>query len=108
MERFLATAEPRTAAILGGNQLLEGALQTVRRRGLQLGQQLSLVCCDDIPLGRLYDPPIATVMRDAGMLGQRAAEILLQQIERPHPTEPIVLSTWFELRGSCSPLTQYV
>jgi LacI family transcriptional regulator len=106
MERFLSTAESRTAVILGGNQLLEGALRVVRRRGLRLGQQISIACCDDIPLSRLYDPPIATIMRDANLLGLRAAEILLEQIEERHPTDPIVLPTWFELRGSCSPLVQ--
>lgn len=104
MERFLSPSESRTAVILGGNQLLEGALRVVRRHGVRLGQEVSLVCCDDLPLSRLFDPPIATIMRDTGLLGQRAAEILLAQIERAHPTEPILLPTWFELRGSCAPL----
>ena len=103
MERFLDAAKPPTAVLLGGNQLLEGALRVVRRRGLELGKQLSLVCCDDIPLSRLFDPPIATVMRDTGLLGQQAAQILLQQIESPRATEPVVLPTWFERRPSCAP-----
>jgi LacI family transcriptional regulator len=104
MERFLSMATPRTAIILGGNQLLEGALQVVRNRGIRLGEELSVVCCDDIPLGRLYDPPIATIMRDSGLLGERAAGVLLDQTKASHPTEPIVLPTWFELRPSCAPL----
>ncbi|HWZ71261.1 MAG TPA: LacI family DNA-binding transcriptional regulator [Casimicrobiaceae bacterium] len=104
MDRFLNAAAPRTAVILGGNQLLEGALHVMRRRGLKVGADVSLVCCDDIPLGRLYDPPIATVMRDPGLLGQRSAEILLEQIEARCSTNPIMLPTWFVLRGSCLPL----
>jgi LacI family transcriptional regulator len=104
MERFLAAAPAPTAVILGGNQLLEGALRSVRHHGLRLGRDLSLICCDDLPLSRLYDPEIATIMRDMSLLGQRAAEILLDQIERPHPTAPITLPTWFELRSSCAPL----
>jgi LacI family transcriptional regulator len=103
MERFLDAARPPTAVVLGGNQLLEGALRVIRRRGLKLGEELSLVCCDDIPLSRLFDPPIATVMRDTSLLGQQAAQILLQQIEAPHPTQPVVLPTWFERRASCVP-----
>ena len=103
MARFLDAAKPPTAVVLGGNQLLEGALRVVRQRGLKLGEDLSLVCCDDIPLSRLFDPPIATVMRDTGLLGQQAAQILLQQIESPQPTQPVVLPTWFERRASCAP-----
>jgi hypothetical protein len=36
----------------------------IHRRGLRLGSDLSLVCCDDVPLSRFHQPPIATVMRD--------------------------------------------
>ena len=103
LEHLLESDAPPTAVILGGNQLLEGALRVVSRRGVRLGQQLSLVCCDDISLGRLYQPAIATVHRDTGLLGKRAAELLLQQIDAPHSTEPVLLPTWFEARDSCGP-----
>lgn len=104
MEGFLAAARPPTAVILGGNQLLEGALRAVRQRGLRLGEQLSLVCCDDVALSRMYDPPIASVLRDPALLGQRAAEVLLEQIKDPHQTTPVLLPTSFELRASCGPV----
>ncbi|MET0963596.1 MAG: LacI family DNA-binding transcriptional regulator [Noviherbaspirillum sp.] len=103
IEHFLADARPPTAIILGGNQLLEGALRSVRRHGLLLGRDLSLVCCDDIALGRLFEPPIATVMRNTALLGQRAATLLLEQMQDPHATEPVILPTWFEARASCGP-----
>jgi len=102
MERFLKGKERRTAVILGGNQLLEGALSVVRRRNIRLAKDVSLVSCDDVPLSRLYDPPIATVMRDTQLLGREAAQILLEQIKSPHDAHTIVLPTWFEPRGSCS------
>lgn len=101
IEHFLADARAPSAIILGGNQLLEGALRAIRRHGLQLGRELSLICCDDVALSRLFDPPIATVMRDTALLGQRAAEVLLEQIRDPHPTGPVILPTWFEARASC-------
>lgn len=103
VERLLDSDKPPSAIILGGNQLLEGALRVVRRRGLTLGTQLSIVCCDDIPLGRMYQPAIATVMRDPALLGRSAAQVLLEQIGTPHPSTPVLLPTWFEHRGSCGP-----
>jgi LacI family transcriptional regulator len=103
LEEMLSGAVPPSAVILGGNQLLEGALRVVHRRGLQLGKDLSLVCCDDVPLGRFHQPPIATVMRDSALLGKRAAELLLAQPETPGTNEPVYLPTWFEPRASCGP-----
>jgi LacI family transcriptional regulator len=104
LERLMDNPSPPTAVILGGNQLLEGALRAVRRRGLKLGEALSLICCDDVPLSRLHEPPIATVMRDTALLGQRAAQLLLAQIEQPQPSETVILPTWFETRASFGPL----
>lgn len=106
MERLLDMTPAPTAVILGGNQLLEGALRVIRRRGIQLGRELSLVCCDDVALSRLFEPPIATVMRDNVRLGQRAAQLLLDQLQAPHASEAELLPTWFELRASCGPAPQ--
>lgn len=104
MERFLKGRKRCTAVILGGNQLLEGALRVVHRQGIELGRSLSLVCCDDLALSRFHTPPIATVMRDTALLGRKAAEMLLLRIEVPGEPETIVLPTWFVARGSCGPL----
>lgn len=106
MERLLDMTPAPTAVILGGNQLLEGALRVIRRRGIQLGRDLSLVCCDDVALSRLFEPPIATVMRDNVRLGQRAAQLLLDQLQTPHSSEAELLPTWFELRASCGPVPE--
>jgi LacI family transcriptional regulator len=101
LEEMLAAKRPPSAIMLGGNQLLEGALQVVHQRGLQLGIDLSLVSCDDVPLCRYHQPAIATVMRDASLLGARAAQILLAHIEAPGERETVTLPTWFEPRPSC-------
>jgi LacI family transcriptional regulator len=104
MERLLDMRPTPTAVILGGNQLLEGALRVIRRRHIKLGSELSLICCDDVALSRLFEPPIATVMRDNTLLGQRAAQLLLKQLQAPHASEAVMLPTWFEQRASCGPV----
>ncbi|HEV2275316.1 MAG TPA: LacI family DNA-binding transcriptional regulator [Acidobacteriaceae bacterium] len=102
MTTLLDAADPPTAVILGGNQLLEGALAVIRARGLCLGSDLSLVCCDDVPLGRLFETPISIVMRDTALMGQSAARLLLEAITEPrHEPATAVLPTWFESRASC-------
>jgi LacI family transcriptional regulator len=101
VEEMLSLKRPPSAIVLGGNQLLEGALEVVHRRGLKIGTDLSLVSCDDVPLCRFHQPAIATVMRDASLLGARAAQLLLSHIEAPGEPETVSLPTWFEPRASC-------
>jgi LacI family transcriptional regulator len=102
LTRLLDSPHPPTAVILGGNQLLEGALAVVRARNLRLGRDLSLVCCDDVPLSRLFEPRISTVMRDTELIGQSAARLLLESVTKPQrKPSTVVLPTWFESRASC-------
>jgi LacI family transcriptional regulator len=102
LTQLLDSSEPPTAVILGGNQLLEGALEVIRERRIRLGQDLSLVCCDDLPLGRLFETPISTVMRDTSLIGQTAARLLLGSLSEPwREPSTVVLKTWFEPRASC-------
>ena len=102
MTELLNSSRPPTAVILGGNQLLEGALAVVQSRNLRLGRDLSLVCCDDVPLGRFFETPISTVMRDTDLMGQTAAQLLLESISEPRrPARTVMLPTWFESRASC-------
>jgi len=103
LDDMLSAKRPPSAIVLGGNQLLEGALESVHRLGLQLGTDLSLVSCDDVPLSRFHQPAIATVMRDASLLGAKAAQILLAHLETPGEPETVNLPTWFEARPSCGP-----
>lgn len=99
--KVLDSARPPTAVILGGNQLLEGALAVVRARNLVLGRDLSLVCCDDVPLGRLFESPISTVMRDTMLIGGSAAQLLLESVAKPRrKPSTVTLPTWFEARAS--------
>jgi Transcriptional regulators len=102
LTKMLDSSEPPTAIILGGNQLLEGALEVVRDRGLELGSDLSLVCCDDIALSRLNHVPVSTVMRDTDLIGRSAARLLLESMADPQSRQSvIVLPTWYEGRASC-------
>lgn len=100
--QMLDSSDPPTAIILGGNQLLEGALEIVRVRGLRLGSDLSLVCCDDIALGRLNEPPISSVIRDTDLIGRSAARLLLESMGDPDCLQStVMLPTWYEARASC-------
>lgn len=100
---MLDSAEPPTAIIAGSNQLLTGCLRTIVQHGLRLGDDLSLVTCDDVPLTELYTPPIATISRDNVAIGHAAADLLLRQLRGDREPRTVMLETTFQPRASCAP-----
>ncbi|HYM82650.1 MAG TPA: substrate-binding domain-containing protein, partial [Candidatus Dormibacteraeota bacterium] len=88
--------------IAGGNQVLIGCLRALDHARLEVGRDISLVTCDDVPLSELYHPPIATICRDNVDIGRTAAELLLRVLAGG-PASTIVLPTVFQARASCVP-----
>lgn len=95
--------DPRpTAIIAGGNMLMHGALRVLRDTGIVLGEDMSFVGCDDVAIAELHSPPIAVVRRDNRGLGQRAAQLLLAELETGTQADEVVLPTDFVARPSCA------
>lgn len=103
-QRLLDQHAPPTAIIAGGNQLLIGVLDELRERGLRVGEDISLVSCDAVPITELYAPPIAIVKRSTAEIGRQAAALMLQLIgEEGSEPERVLLPTEFVPRPSCAP-----
>jgi LacI family transcriptional regulator len=102
--QLLDAAEPPTAIVAGGNQLLVGTLEELLARELRVGSDISLVSCDAIDVTELFTPPIAVVRRDNREIGRQAASLLLERVgeEDPGP-RTVLLPTTFEPRPSCAP-----
>lgn len=101
-ESLLASSDPPTAIIAGGNQPLVGCLRALIRHGLRPGRDISLVTCDDVPLAELYDPPISVIDRDTVGLGRAAAELLLRHLRGDEDPRTVILPMTFRLRASCT------
>jgi LacI family transcriptional regulator len=101
--RLLDASEPPTAIITGGNQLLSGTLIELRDRGLAVGADVSVVCCDSVSTTELHQPPIAVIRRDPVALGRSAAELLLRRLDGGTAPESMTLPTEFVARASCAP-----
>ena len=101
--QLLSQPDPPTAIIAGGNQLMLGALKVLHARGIRLGEKVSFVGCDDIPISELYDPPISVVRRDNAAIGRCAAELMLEALRDPEYRADMVLPTEFVARPSCGP-----
>jgi LacI family transcriptional regulator len=113
---LLDDAKPPTAILVGGNQLVVGALTEIRDRGLRIPQDLSIISTDDTAVTDLHSPPIATVRRDNVELGTTAATLLLERMRQhardhenhdrsePPAARVILLPTEFVPRESCGPV----
>jgi LacI family transcriptional regulator len=100
---LLALPERPTAIVSGGNQLLIGCLKVLQEQGLEVGRDISVVTCDDVPLSNLHRPPIASVSRDTVALGRTAAELLLKRLSGSHEPETVILPTTYSPRASVAP-----
>jgi LacI family transcriptional regulator len=103
-EAVLVRPERPTAIVCGGTPVLLGLLPVVHGHELIIPTDLSLVCCDDIDVTRLYRPPITVVRRDMNAIGATAAELLIERLEggRTGPGVTRRFATEVVLRGSCA------
>jgi len=97
--QLLAHHQP-TGLLAGGAQLSLGALEAIRRSELRIGSDIDFVAVDGIPLMRVFVPPISTVDRDAIMLGETAAQLLIEMLDDGAPPRVITLPTVYVKRSS--------
>ena len=71
------TLNSRPTAILAANDLMAvGALRGLRRAGLQVPRDVSVIGCDDIALAGLTDPQLTTIMIPRTAIGASAVEAI--------------------------------
>ncbi len=91
-----------TAALCFNDIVAIGAVHALSRRGRQAGVDFAIVGFDDIAEAAQMSPPLTTVAVDATGLGERAARMLLRQIEIGVPcVEPSVGEARLIVRDSC-------
>jgi LacI family transcriptional regulator len=102
MRRLLELEEPPTAVFAVNNLVAVGAIEAVRARGLEVPDDVALVCFDDIEYAsRLY--PFLTVMaQPAETLGSLGTQLLLERVEgrAPEQHRVVVLPAQFVVRKS--------
>ena len=81
------------------------ALATVRaarRLGRSVPQDLALIGFDGIEIGMMTDPTRATIVTEAGAMGRRAADAVLQALSQQGPVEPPRIPMDFTFRFGTS------
>jgi LacI family transcriptional regulator, repressor for deo operon, udp, cdd, tsx, nupC, and nupG len=91
-----------TALFCDDDVVAAGAYLGARELGLRIPRDLSVVGFDGLDIGRVLDPPVTTVVADAGELGRIAFELLITQLQGKRPRSR-VLPVELEVRGSTAP-----
>lgn len=101
MKELLSLAQRPTAVFVASDVVAMGAIQAIKRAGLNIPNDMAIVGFDDIPLAEYYNPALTTIRLPAYGLGWAAADRLIHMIqgEKPEP-EGIILESKLIIRNS--------
>lgn len=98
MERLMSLRRPPTAVYAHSDEMAYGALQVIRRSGLRVPQDISVVGIDDEPVSQLLD--LTTVRQDARLQGELAARRIAAELRGDPVDRALLVPTRLVLRGS--------
>lgn len=90
MRALLELAEPPTAVFAAADLMAVGAINAANDAGLEVPGDLAVVGFDDIQLAGLLNPTLTTIRQDKPGLGLAAARALVEQIDNPEITPPVL------------------
>lgn len=80
MEQLLNQPTPPTAVFCHSDVMALGALSHIKRRGLKVPDDVSIIGFDNIALAQFCDPPLTTVSQPRFEIGRQAMLLLLDQL----------------------------
>jgi LacI family transcriptional regulator len=102
MTSMLALPEPPTAIFAAADMMAVGAIRAARAAGRDVPGDLAVVGFDDIRVAELLSPPLTTIRQDMVGIGLAAGRALIEQIEDPDATPPVLtLPVELVVRASC-------
>lgn len=101
-EELLALPKPPTAIFAGNDEMAVGAYQAVRRAGLRVPDDVSIVGFDDAPIATRIWPALTTVRLPIRHMGRTAVQLLVSNHDRVAMEPPVATSVMPSLivRGS--------
>lgn len=103
MRRLLELEDPPTAVFTVNNLVAVGAIEAIRASGLEVPDDIALVCFDDIEYASRLYPFLTAMEQPAETFGTLGTQLLLERIEGRGPGRErvVVLAPQFIVRKSC-------
>jgi LacI family transcriptional regulator/LacI family repressor for deo operon, udp, cdd, tsx, nupC, and nupG len=104
MVELLGLPQPPTAVLASSDELAFGAMHALYDAGLSVGEDVSLVGFDDLPLAAHMHPPLTTLRQPRRRVGEQLAALLIAAIEkRGRKPEHVLLGARLIVRRSTGP-----
>lgn len=102
MNRWIERDRVPTAVFCASDTMATGALLALHQAGLAVPEEVAVVGFDDLPTSRYTVPPLTTVHQPIYEKGERAATVIIDQIEKEQPEVVRAnLSAELVVRQSC-------
>ncbi len=103
MLRLLSRRTLPTALFITNDVVALGAMDVVKREGIHIPQEISIVGCDDIDFFGQADPPLTTVCTDLEEFGTVGVQRLFSLMENPHQSSQVIrVPLQLIIRGSAA------
>lgn len=100
MAELLSLTEPPTAVFIHSDEMAFGALATIRRAGLRVPEDISVISVDNHPLSAHLD--LTTVGQDVHRQGRMAGQLVIDALAGRPVQDETILPTRLVPRGSTS------
>ncbi|UMP00110.1 LacI family DNA-binding transcriptional regulator [Amycolatopsis sp. EV170708-02-1] len=101
MAKLLSQPQPPTAVYAHSDEVALGAVRTLRRSGLRVPDDISVIGIDDHPLAELTD--LTTVRQPVRQQGELAGRMLMDILRGDRTDHDVVVPTQLVIRGSTAP-----
>jgi DNA-binding LacI/PurR family transcriptional regulator len=104
IENLLSFNVQFSAIFAQNDRMALGAICAIRKAGLRIPQDISIIGYDDLPLTAYYDPPLTTIHQPMEKFGYFGVQLLLEAVIKPG-TQPRVIQLEPTLisRETCAP-----
>ncbi|WAH39122.1 LacI family DNA-binding transcriptional regulator [Alicyclobacillus dauci] len=101
MVKLLSVTELPTAVFCASDMMAIGAMHALSDRGLQVGEDISVIGFDDIQLAKYVTPGLTTIRQNTEEMGQCAAKQLLELMMHPDKVPSVMtVETELVVRGT--------
>lgn len=105
MEQLLNRKTAPDALFAANDTAAVHALLYAKSRGIRIPEELAFAGFNDDPIASIVEPQLTTVYHPARNMGNKAAELLLKQIEQKDPsTKTVLVDTRLAVRASTQQL----
>lgn len=96
--------EPPTAIFVANDEMAFGVIHQLRKLGLDVPGDVSVVGFDDLFLSEAFYPPLTTVSQPRTEIGRAAMTMLLDMLSGGlTPRQPVTMPTTLKIRGTTAP-----